>query len=64
MEELDELLTTKEVAGITRAPVSTVRYWRHIGIGPKSFHLGRRVVYWRRDVIAWLGEQEVADALH
>lgn len=60
MNEPDELLTTAEVALILRAPVSTVRYWRHLGTGPKSFKLGRRVVHRRADVHAWLAEQEAA----
>lgn len=50
----DDLLTTAEVAAITRAPVSTVRYWRHVGTGPRSFRLGRRVVYRRGDVFRWI----------
>lgn len=50
----EELLTTAEVAQICRAPVSTVRYWRHIGFGPVSFRLGRRVVYRRADVARWI----------
>ena len=54
----DELLTTAEVAAALRAPVSTVRYWRHIGFGPASFRLGRRVVYRRQEVARWLDEQE------
>ncbi|WP_408656647.1 helix-turn-helix transcriptional regulator [Jatrophihabitans sp.] len=54
----DDLLTTAEVAVITRAPASTVRYWRHIGSGPSSFRLGRRVVYRRGDVHAWIAECE------
>ena len=55
-----ELLTTAEVAATLRAPVSTVRYWRHIGFGPASFRLGRRVVYRRQEVARWLDEQEGA----
>jgi predicted DNA-binding transcriptional regulator AlpA len=58
----DDLLTTAEVAAITRAPVSTVRYWRHLGTGPRSFRLGRRVVYRRHEVDRWLVERELADA--
>ena len=27
----DELLTMKEVAGVVRVPVATLRYWRHLG---------------------------------
>jgi DNA-binding transcriptional MerR regulator len=46
----EDLLTTAEVAEILRAPISTVRYWRHIGGGPARFRLGRRVLYRRCDV--------------
>jgi len=60
MENADDLLTTAEVAQIMRSPVSTLRYWRHLGSGPRSFHVGRRVVYRRTDVTAWLHEQAEA----
>lgn len=50
-------MTTEEVAAEVRAPLETLRYWRHIGKGPKSFKLGRRVLYRREDVEAWLEEQ-------
>lgn len=63
MDNPEDLLTTTEIAEITRTPASTLRYWRHIGTGPHSFRLGRRVVYRRADVTAWLDEQsEVARA--
>ncbi|OBF91052.1 hypothetical protein A5791_15840 [Mycobacterium sp. 852002-51163_SCH5372311] len=59
---LDEL--AKEIQGAvdlqkwTGTPASTWRYWAHIGYGPASFKLGRRRV-WRRSVVeAWLAEQE------
>lgn len=38
----NDLLTITEAAHLTRAPVATLRYWRHLGIGPRSFRLGRR----------------------
>ena len=60
MDSPDDLLTTAEVAQIMRSPVSTLRYWRHLGTGPHGFRLGRRVVYRRADVTAWLGEQSEA----
>jgi predicted DNA-binding transcriptional regulator AlpA len=60
MENADDLLTTAEVALIMRSPVSTLRYWRHLGTGPHSFRVGRRVVYRRADVSAWLHEQAEA----
>jgi hypothetical protein len=35
-----DLLTTAEVAELTRAPAGTLRYWRYCGFGPRSFKLG------------------------
>ena len=49
-----ELLTITEVATLLRAPVATLRYWRHLGTGPASFRLGRRVLYRREDLNAWI----------
>ena len=53
----DELLTISEVAAIVRAPIATMRYWRHLGTGPRSFRLGRRVVYRVGDLQAWIDTQ-------
>jgi len=39
------LLTTEEVAERFRTNPSTVRYWRHLGIGPAGIRVGRRVFY-------------------
>ena len=50
----DELLTIAEVADVVRVPVATLRYWRHLGTGPRSFRIGRGVRYWRSEVSAWL----------
>ncbi len=49
-----ELLTITEAAEVLRTPVATLRYWRHLGTGPRSFRLGRRVVYRRDDLHAWM----------
>lgn len=54
-------MTTAEVAETARTPVETVRYWRYVGKGPKSFKVGRRVLYALEDVEAWL-EDARADA--
>ncbi len=56
-----EYMTTAEVAELLRAPISTVRYWRHVHQGPRSFSVGRRVLYRRADVAAWLDAQYEAD---
>jgi predicted DNA-binding transcriptional regulator AlpA len=52
-----ELLTLPEAAEHLRAPVATLRYWRHLGSGPRSFRLGRRVLYRRGDLQAWVDAQ-------
>jgi excisionase family DNA binding protein len=61
MELNSQLMTTAEVAELTRSPQSTVRYWRFCGTGPNAFRVGRRVLYRRHDVEAWLEVQEHAD---
>ncbi|WP_030562679.1 helix-turn-helix transcriptional regulator [Streptomyces aureocirculatus] len=38
-------LTTAEVAERYRTAESTVRYWRHIGKGPRGINVGKRVLY-------------------
>ncbi|HVD79981.1 MAG TPA: helix-turn-helix domain-containing protein [Propionibacteriaceae bacterium] len=57
----DELLTIQEVADLVRVPVATLRYWRHLGTGPRSFRIGRSVRYWRTEVFAWLDDQASSD---
>jgi predicted DNA-binding transcriptional regulator AlpA len=57
----DELLTIQEVADLVRVPVATLRYWRHLGTGPRSFRIGRSVRYWRTEVFAWLDDQANSD---
>ena len=52
-----ELLTITEAADVLRAPVATLRYWRHLDRGPKSFRLGRRVLYRRADLRTWIDAQ-------
>lgn len=53
----DELMTMKEVAALVRVPEATLRYWRHLGTGPRSFRIGRSVRYWHNEVLHWLEEQ-------
>ena len=57
-----ELLTLTETAAVLRTPVATLRYWRHLGVGPDGFRLGRRVVYRREDVDRWLAAQQDAQS--
>jgi excisionase family DNA binding protein len=57
---MTQYLTTAEVAELLRAPLETVRYWRHVGKGPKSFKVGRAVLYAVEDVEAFVEEARKA----
>lgn len=54
MVAVSKYLTTVEVAEICRTSPETIRWWRHIGKGPRSFKLGRRVLYRLTDVEQWI----------
>jgi predicted DNA-binding transcriptional regulator AlpA len=58
----DELLTMQEVADVVRVPVATLRYWRHLGTGPRSFRIGRSARYWRTEVFAWSTTRPIVTA--
>ena len=53
----ETFLTTAELAERWRTSPETIRYWRHIGKGPKSWKPGRLALYAESDVIAWENEQ-------
>jgi len=60
---VEQLLTTNEVAELYRTSPATVRYWRHMGYGPKGRKVGRRVLYERSEVESFwndLGSGDVA----
>jgi predicted DNA-binding transcriptional regulator AlpA len=51
-------LDTEQLAEILPVTADALRYWRHIGRGPKHFRLGGKKVYYRpEDVDAWIDEQ-------
>lgn len=52
--EPSALVTIDEFAEMARIPLSTARYWRHNGQGPKFVRIGRRVMARRSDVEAWI----------
>ncbi len=62
-ESSTQLLTLTEAAARLRAPVATLRYWRHLGAGPDSFRLGRRVMYRRDDIDRWITAQHDSQAV-
>jgi excisionase family DNA binding protein len=50
-----ELLTINEAAELLRLPVATMRHYRITGQGgPASARIGRRVMYRRADVEAYI----------
>lgn len=51
-----DYLTTEELASLLRTTPETCRYWRHVHKGPKSFKVGRRVLYAREDVERFIAE--------
>ncbi|WP_236733782.1 helix-turn-helix transcriptional regulator [Prescottella equi] len=57
-----ERLTTKQVnARFPFLQEATLRYWRHIGIGPESVKIGGRVLYRLDRLEQWIEYQENAD---
>jgi predicted DNA-binding transcriptional regulator AlpA len=59
--EADDLLTITEAAAMIRTPIATMRYWRYLGTGPRSFRLGRHVWYRASDIDSWIRAQRDAD---
>lgn len=57
---MPEYLTTTELATMLRTSPETVRYWRHVGKGPQSFKVGRRVLYAREAVESFIADAREA----
>jgi len=58
---MHDLMTLAEASDRLRTPAATLRYWRHVGTGPKSFRIGGRVVYKSADVETWIEKQYADD---
>lgn len=57
-----DIIDIGQVSELTKIPEATLRYYRYLGDrGPKSFKIGRRVMYRRADVDAWIEEQYNAE---
>jgi prophage regulatory protein len=57
-----EYLDSQDLETLTGTKASTWRYWAMLGEGPASFKLGRRRVWKRSTVLAWLESRESATA--
>ncbi len=53
MAEIKDMQWVSERTGI---PINTLRWYRHTSVGPRSFKLGRRVMYAVEDVEAWIDD--------
>ena len=51
----DGLLTEPEAADLTRLSARTLERMRSTGTGPQYVKLGRRVLYRKADLQAWIG---------
>jgi hypothetical protein len=56
------LQDSKWLAERVKAPLSTVRYWRHIGYGPQGIKIGKRVLYDEAVVEAWIIKQQAGQS--
>jgi excisionase family DNA binding protein len=57
-QQSTELLTEQETAALLRCSVPTLRRWRRLGTGPAFIKTGRKVLYRRTALDAWLSERE------
>jgi predicted DNA-binding transcriptional regulator AlpA len=54
-----EVVTEKQLAGMLKIHPVTLWRMRRDGVAPKHFRAGRRILYRRGDIEAWMEEQMV-----
>jgi excisionase family DNA binding protein len=59
----DELLTTEQLADYLHVAVQTLHQWRWTDSGPPGIKVGRRVLYRRSAVEAWLAKRASSQAV-
>lgn len=52
--ETDVRLPARPAARYMGVPESTLKYWRAHGVGPRHYKLGRRIMYDRADLDAFI----------
>ncbi|AGP64918.1 hypothetical protein OEM_33830 [Mycobacterium intracellulare subsp. yongonense 05-1390] len=57
-----DIMSTAGAAQLLGVSEGTLRYWRYMDQGPRSFRVGRHVKYRREDVEAWLENQMATTA--
>src|SRR5436853_4965060 len=56
------LFRSTQLAEYVNRPLSTIYYWRHRGLGPRGFKIGREIRYAQADVAAWLASTRDAES--
>ncbi|GAA3698964.1 hypothetical protein GCM10022377_09970 [Zhihengliuella alba] len=56
MNATARLMTIDELSEELSIPVATLYWYRHKGSGPRCARIGKRLMYRRGDVDAWLNE--------
>lgn len=59
---MNDIISTATAADMLQVAPGTLRYWRYMDVGPRSFRVGRHVKYLRADVEGWLSAQLVSTA--
>lgn len=55
--DLPEYLLIDEAAEVLRCPVATLYAWRSRNQGPPARRIGRRLLYKRDELLAWIEAQ-------
>ncbi|UDY36273.1 helix-turn-helix domain-containing protein [Dermatobacter hominis] len=58
--DLPGFLLVDEVAAILRTPKATLYAWRTNGTGPPASRIGRKLLYPRDELLAWVEQQSSA----
>ena len=58
--DLPGYLLVDEVAALLRTPKNTLYAWRKNGTGPPASRIGRRLLYPRDELLAWVERQSSA----
>jgi excisionase family DNA binding protein len=53
----ERLMTIRELSAMLGVPIDTLYGWRHRGVGPAGYRIGRHVRDRRATVEAWLARQ-------
>ena len=56
-----ELVSSKDVASLLGVTTHTLNRWSRLGKGPPRIKVGRKAVYRRASLIAWLEANEARD---